>query len=101
MRQFPLTVIGLAFCLQAEALSKAAAQILPVGPAPEASRAAAPAPRRPSPRELEQRFHRARELIAAENYSDGVRLLQSILDADEDAFFTPERDPPARESSLK
>lgn len=78
------------------------AQILPGGAPPKV--VAPPqeiAHQGPSPRELERRFHQAQELVASGDYVEGLRLLQSILDADEDAFFSPDRDRPQRESSLK
>src|SRR5262249_37564795 len=45
---------------------------------------------RPSSRQLEKRFQRARELLAEANSVEATRLLQSILDSDEDDFFQPD-----------
>ncbi len=69
---------------------------MPVVVAPDAE-----APRSASTRELVKRFHRARELLADENYAEGSRLLQTILDSDEDVFFYPDQDHGAAERSLK
>ena len=58
-------------------------------------------PRSTSTRELVKRFHRARQLLVDENYAEGSRLLQTILESDEDAFFFPDQDHATAESSLK
>ena len=63
--------------------------------------AEADVPRGTSTRELVKRFHRGRQLLADENYAEGSRLLQTILDSDEDAFFYPDQDHGAAERSLK
>ncbi|MFN0054491.1 MAG: PQQ-binding-like beta-propeller repeat protein [Planctomycetales bacterium] len=54
-----------------------------------------------SSRELERRFRRGRELLAEENFSEGTRLLQSVLETDEDEFFYLESDGESSERSLK
>ena len=76
--------------------------ITPGGPArgtiaaPEAD-----APRSASTRELVKRFHRAQQLLADENYAEGSRLLQTILESDEDALFFPDQERGTAERSLK
>ncbi|MBI3865453.1 MAG: PQQ-binding-like beta-propeller repeat protein [Planctomycetia bacterium] len=55
----------------------------------------------PSTRELQKRFDRARNLLADENYDEVARLLQTILDSDEDVFSRPDSQPEEAEQSLK
>jgi outer membrane protein assembly factor BamB/tetratricopeptide (TPR) repeat protein len=54
-----------------------------------------------STRELVKRLHRARQLLEEQNFAEGVRLLQAILESDEDAFFFPEQENKTTERSLK
>lgn len=69
---------------------------LPADPAPnpEAVR------REATGRELLRRLHQANDLLGQAAYVEGVRLLQSILDTDEDAFIA-DKEQSARETSLK
>lgn len=52
-------------------------------------------------REMVRRLTRARELIAEESFAEGTRLLQTILDGDEDVFFHPDDQNKSLERSLK
>src|SRR5262249_38812551 len=61
---------------------------------PEGSHAA-------STRELVKRLNRGRQLLEDKNYAEGVRLLQVILENDEDAFFFPDQEDKTKERSLK
>jgi hypothetical protein len=61
----------------------------------------ADAPHTTSTRELVKRIQRARQLLTDENYAEGSRLLQTVLESDEDAFFYPDQGQGASERSLK
>jgi outer membrane protein assembly factor BamB len=52
-------------------------------------------------REQSKRFDRAQRLLSEENFAEAARLLQTILDSDEDAFIKAESPAPAGEFSLK
>ena len=52
-------------------------------------------------RELIKRFQRGKVLLAEENYAEGTRFVQSVLDGDEDAFFYPDPANRTKERSLK
>jgi outer membrane protein assembly factor BamB len=54
-----------------------------------------------STRELVKRLSRGRQLLSDQNFAEGARLLQSILESDEDAFFFPDQDNKSVERSLK
>src|SRR5262245_18712430 len=54
-----------------------------------------------STRELVKRLNRGRQLLEDKNYAEGVRLLQVILENDEDAFFYPDQVDKTKERSLK
>src|SRR5258708_1016362 len=76
--------------------------ITPGGPARGTATAPeADAPRSASTRELAKRFQRAKQLLAEENYAEGSRLLQTILESDEDALFFPDQGQGTAERSLK
>jgi outer membrane protein assembly factor BamB len=63
-------------------------------PEPEGAHAA-------STRELVKRLHRARQLLEDKNDAEAVRLLQAILENDEDAFYFPDQEDKTKERSLK
>ena len=52
----------------------------------------------PAPRSTLQRLDEARELLALERFGEAVRNLGSILDAQEDFFFQPDRNEPIHRS---
>src|SRR5260221_12656993 len=52
-------------------------------------------------RELIKRFQRGKILLAEENYAEGTRFLQSVLDGDEEAFFYPDPASRPKEGTLK
>lgn len=68
---------------------------------PEPAPVEPPVPAAPSTRQLEKRFRSGRELIEAESYAEGTRFLQSVLESDEDDFFSPDAENRQRERSLK
>src|SRR5260370_25599753 len=84
---------SLAPAVRAQVIS-AAPSALPVAPDPEGSHAA-------STRELVKRLNRSRQLLQEKNYAEAVRLLQAILENDEDAFFFPDQEDKTKERSLK
>lgn len=55
----------------------------------------------PSTRELHKRFDRAQKLLKEENFAEASRLLQTILDSDEDVFIKSDEQPELAEQSLK
>ncbi len=54
-----------------------------------------------STRELVKRFQRGRQLLKDENFAEGSRLLQSVVENDEDVFFYSDQDHGKAEHSLK
>lgn len=54
-----------------------------------------------SNRQLISRCRRAKELIQDENYSESTRVLQSILETDDDFFFKPDETEDSPEKSIK
>lgn len=62
---------------------------------------AIPAAVLPTDRNLQKRLSRGRELVQGDNYSEGVQVLQSVLEHGEDAFFHPTPDDRALYRSLK
>ncbi|HLJ12407.1 MAG TPA: hypothetical protein VKU82_14525, partial [Planctomycetaceae bacterium] len=58
-------------------------------------------PRGISTREMVRRLNRGKELLSEKNYAEGSRLLQSILECDEDAFFFADAQSKTSERSLK
>src|SRR5258708_11844270 len=59
------------------------------------------APHGATPRELVKRLHAGRKLLLESSYAEGARLLQSILENDEDAFFYPDQEDRSKERSVK
>jgi outer membrane protein assembly factor BamB len=59
------------------------------------------APHGATPRELVKRLHAGRKLLLESNYAEGARLLQSILENDEDAFFYPDQEDRSKERSVR
>ncbi|MBS0260634.1 MAG: PQQ-binding-like beta-propeller repeat protein [Planctomycetes bacterium] len=55
----------------------------------------------PTTRELSKRFERALKLIGEENFAEASRLLQTILDSDEDVFIRSETSAEVADQSLK
>ena len=54
-----------------------------------------------STRELVKRLARGRRLLIEKSYAEGARLLQAIIESDEDAFFFPDPENKSVEQSLK
>ena len=54
-----------------------------------------------STRDLSKRFDRAQKLMADENFAEASRLLQTILDSDEDVFLKSDGSTEIAEQSLK
>src|SRR5579872_103596 len=83
-------------------LADASAQVF----APPGAAQPGPAPdpdgsRGPSTRELVKRLNRGKQLLAEKNYAEGARVLQTIIESDEDAFFYPDPENKTVERSLK
>jgi hypothetical protein len=92
-----------AFLLVELFLSRVANPQVPNPPSP-ALRGTTPdleGPRGTSTRELVKRLNRGKQLLLEQNYAEGARLLQTILESDEDAFFFPDQDNKSVERSLK
>ncbi len=54
-----------------------------------------------STRGLVKRLTRGKQLLVEQNFAEGARLLQAILESDEDAFFFPDQENKSVERSLK
>ena len=54
-----------------------------------------------STRELVKRLNRGKQLLQEQNFAEGARLLQTIIESDEDAFFFPDQENKSVERSLK
>ena len=73
----------------------------PAVPTPAADPASASGTSNASNRQLIGRFRRVRELLAEESFSDASRILQSILETEDDLFFQPDESKDGPEKSLK
>src|SRR5436190_7918628 len=104
MRTESFAIVWLTALLAALAVSRPGeCQVITPG-APARGPVAVPeaeAPRSTSARELVKRYHRARQSLADENYAESSRLLQTVLESDEDVFFYPEEAQDKVEHSLK
>src|SRR6516164_1331736 len=89
------TLAGLTFS------ERALAQGEPVPGARVPGAADSDAPHGATPRELVKRLHTGKKLLSEGNYTEGARLLQSILENEEDAFFFPDQLDRSKERSVK
>jgi outer membrane protein assembly factor BamB len=97
--QSACVLAGLAFAERAHAQA-----VPPQADAPATGRAPAAeleAPHGATPRELVKRLQAGRKLLVEGNYAEGARLLQLILENDEDAFFFPDQEDRSKERSVK
>src|SRR5579872_4996899 len=94
-------ILGLALCVALAARSRPArAQIVETSRRPQRAAAAeVDAPHGASTRELTRRFQRGRQALEEQNFSEAARLFQSILESEEDVFFSP--DSRQQEAGLK